>query len=134
MHGWLLAIIALGLPALELAGIYLIWQKIGPWTLAWLLGAVMLGVWLLRRERLDFLPRLAQAMTDGHTPFAVLFASFRRVLAGLLFIFPGAGSDLLALLLLIWPGGPTPRRPPPGPPPGKGPRGEVIEGEYRRVD
>lgn len=128
MHAWFLTIIALGLPALELVGIVLIWREIGAWTLAWLSGAALLGFWLLRREHLDFLPRLARAMTDGHTPWAVLFASFRRVLAALLLIFPGAGSDLLALLLLIWPGGRPPRRPPSRRP------DEVIEGEYRRVD
>lgn len=132
MRTWFWVIIALGLPALELMGIYLIWQKVGAWTLLWLAAAMFFGIWLLRREHLDFLPRLTQALLDGHTPFAVLFATARRVLAGLLFIFPGAGSDLLAILLLLLPGGRPPGRPPmrteSAPPDG------VIEGEYRRVD
>lgn len=126
------SIIALGLPALELAGIYLIWQGIGAWTLAWLAGAVFIGTWLLRREHLNLLPRLAQAVRDGHTPFAMLFATARRVLAGLLFIFPGAGSDLLAILLLLWPGSRPPRQQPPGMASDR--PNAVIEGEYRRVD
>lgn len=132
MRAWFVMIIALGLPALELVGIYLIWQRIGVWTLAWLAGAVAVGIWLLRREHLEFLPRLAQTVLAGHTPVAVLFATARRILAGLLFILPGAGSDLLALVLLLWPGGRPPRQQPPS--------SEstwhdgVIEGEYERVD
>lgn len=131
MRVWL-PIIALGLPALELAGIYLLWQRIGAWTLAWLAGTLILGIWLLRREHLDFLPRLAQAVLDGHTPLAVIMASFRRVLAGLLLIFPGIGSDLVALVLLFWPGGRPPRRPPHTRREAGGTT--VIEGEYRRVE
>lgn len=134
MHAGFFAIIALAVPALELVGIYLIWREIGAWTLAWLAAAVFLGLWLLRQEHLDFLPRLAQAVLDGHTPFAVMFASARRIFAALLFILPGAGSDLLALALLLWPAA----RPPGPPPPGAGRTGpgggEVIDGDYRRVD
>jgi UPF0716 family protein affecting phage T7 exclusion len=132
MRAWFWMIIAVGLPALELVGIYLIGQKIGAWTLVWLVAAFFFGLWLLRREQLDFLPRLAQAMLAGHTPLAVLMGSARRLLAGLLFMFPGAGSDLLAFLLLLWPGGGRPRRPPPR---SAADRDEtVIEGEYRRLD
>ncbi len=132
MRAWFWSIIALGLPALELVGIYLIWQRIGAWTLVWLAGAVFIGIRLLRREHLDFLPRLAQAVLDGHTPFATLIATARRVMAGLLLIFPGLVSDLVAVLLLLWPGGRPPRRPPPGPEAGRFDR--VIEGEYTRVE
>ncbi len=131
MRAWFLTIIAFGLPALELVGIYLIAQRIGAWTLVWLVTAVVGGIWLLRREHQDFVPRLLQSLRDGHTPLAVLLASFRRVLAGLLLIFPGIGSDVLALLLLLWPAGRPPRRPPPAPRPAED---EVIEGEFRRVD
>lgn len=131
MRVWL-TIIALALPGVELVGIYLVWQLIGAWTLAWLAGAVMIGMRLMRHEQIDFMPRLARALVDGRTPRSLQLASFRRVIAALLFIFPGIGSDLVALVLLIWPGG----RPPPGPRSGREPvhTPTVIEGEYRRVD
>lgn len=124
-------IIAFGLPALELVGIYQIWQTIGAWTLTWLALALAIGVWLLRREHRAFLPRLIEALAYGHAPMGVLLASFRRIIAALLLIFPGVVSDALALVLLAWPGGRPPR-----------PRGgrarttadDVIEGEYRRID
>jgi UPF0716 protein FxsA len=130
MQALFLMIIAVGLPTLELVGIYLIWQKIGPWTLVWLLGAMFWGIWLLRREHMEFLPRLAHHIIAGDTPFGVLFATARRVMAGLLLIFPGAISDVVAVVLLLWPGGRTP----PGTMPPRGPGGDVIEGDYHRVE
>lgn len=126
-----LSIITLALLALELVGIYLAWRLIGAWTLAWLAGAVILGIRLLRQEQIDFMPRLAQALVDGRPPLATLLASFRRILAAVLLIFPGIGSDLLALVLLFWPGG----RPPSQQPPRQAVHtATIIEGEYRRVD
>lgn len=124
-------IIAFGLTALELVGIYLLWRAIGAWTLVWLALAVVAGVWLLRREHRTFMPKLKQALAIGHTPFGLLLASFRRIIAALLLIFPGIVSDGLALVLLAWPGGAPPR------PRGRRPRpaaDDVIEGEYRRID
>lgn len=124
-------IIAFGLPALELVGIVLIWQAVGAWTLVWLALAGAVGVWLLRREHRAFMPRLMQALANGHTPLSLLLASFRRIIAAILLIFPGIVSDGLALVLLAWPGASPPR------PRGGGPRcaaNDVIEGEYRRID
>lgn len=125
------SIIAFGLPALELVGIVQIWQAIGAWTLIWLALAAAAGVWLLRREQRAFMPGLLQALANGHTPLGVLLASFRRVIAAGLLIFPGILSDVLALVLLAWPGGRPPvRRGGEGRPA----TGTVIEGEYRRID
>jgi hypothetical protein len=49
-------------------------------------------------------------------------------------IFPGAISDVIALVLLLWAG----FRPPPPPPrprgPGSAANDDVIEGDFRRVD
>lgn len=130
-----LAIIALAFPALELAGIYQIWQLIGAWTLLWLAAAVVAGVAVLRRAQAEFLPRMLYAGFEGRTPFAALWHSGRQFLAGGLLIFPGAASDVLALLLLLGSLGSRP-----GPPrqrPGYGPQAandDVIEGQWRRED
>ena len=127
------AIIALGFPALELAGIYQVWQAIGAWTLLWLMLAVVAGVLILRIEQLEFLPRLMYSAFEGNTPLSALWESGRRVFAALLLIFPGMLSDIVALVLLLWPSPPRPR----GPRRQPGPRAAndgVIEGEYRRID
>jgi UPF0716 protein FxsA len=131
MRFWFFAIIALGLPALEMVGIYQIAQKVGwGWTLIWLIGAIWAGVNLIRAQHSDLPARLKQALARGEAPFGAIWASGRRLLAGVLLILPGAGSDLLALLLLLWP---TARVAAPPPPAGTG-EPSIIEGEFRRED
>lgn len=121
-------IIAVGFLALEMVGIYLVGAEIGLGrTLLWLVCAVLLGLTVIHREGQAFLPRLHQAMNAGGAPFATLWHSGRRLMAGGLFIFPGLISDLIAVLLLLWPAPPAPPTP--------RPRDDgVIEGEFRRED
>jgi UPF0716 protein FxsA len=134
-------IIAIAIPALEIVGMYLVGSRIGlGWTLVWLIAAAIAGGAVIREERASFMPRLQQAMAQGHPPFSLLWASGRRFLAGVLLIVPGPFSDAVALLLLLWP---RPKLPPAGPDrvdpirsasrPRAGP-GDVIEGEFRRED
>ncbi len=126
-------IIALAFPVLELIGIISIWGDIGAWTLLWLFLAAVAGSTLISLERVAFMPGLAAAMLAGGNPLATLKASGLRFLAGLLLIFPGAISDVLALLLLLWAGfRPPPPRTPRGP--GAAANDDVIEGEFRRMD
>jgi len=116
-----------------MVGIYQIAQNLGwGWTLLWLLTAAWVGVALIRAQHSDLPARLSQALARGETPFGEIWASGRRVLAGVLLILPGMGSDLLAILLLLWPTARTPDDTPPG----TDPRGEkeAIEGEFRRED
>lgn len=122
-----LAIVTLGFPALELAGIYQIWQVIGAWTLAWLGLAVLAGIAVLRVAQAEMLPRLMFSALEGRAPLAVLWESGRRMLAGVLLILPGAISDVLAVILLFWPGSAGPRGP-------RAANDDFIEGEWRRLD
>jgi UPF0716 protein FxsA len=134
-------IIAVAIPALEIVGIYLVGSRIGlAWTLLWLLAAMIVGGAVIKQEQASFMPRLQQAMAQGQAPFALLWASGRRFLAGVLLIVPGPFSDVVALLLLLWPrpklapmpadrGEPTRARSTPA-----GSQGDVIEGDFRRED
>ena len=130
-------IIAVAILALEIVGIYQIGQRIGVgWTLVWLVAAVIAGGAVIRRAGAGFLPGLLAAVNQGRAPFALVWATGRYFLAGVLLILPGAASDLLALLLLLWPG-PKPGFTQPGRSRAQsGPMGDdgVIEGEYRRMD
>jgi UPF0716 protein FxsA len=84
-------------------------------------------VLLIRLEKLVWAFRVATSLREERSPIGALLASARSVVAGLLLIFPGVLSDLLALAVLLWP---LP----------KGQRFEgarpgetgAIEGEYRR--
>ncbi len=141
-------IIAVAIPALEIVGIYLVGSRIGlGWTLIWLVAAVIGGGMVINQERASFMPRLQQAMAQGHPPFGLLWASGRRFLAGVLLIVPGPFSDSIALILLLWPrpklaplGASAPDQTESGRPQGPSRAksgeagGEVIEGEYRRED
>jgi len=130
---WLALIIAVAIPALEMVGIYQIAQRVGwGWTFVWLIAAIWAGAALIRAQHSDLPARLKQALARGENPFDEVWASGRRLLAGVLLILPGAGSDLLALLLLLWP---TARTPSPIPP-ATASRGEAeaIEGEFRREE
>lgn len=125
---WLAAIIAIAIPALEMVGIYQIAQRIGwGYTLLWLFAAAWTGVTLIRTQHSDLPARVMQAISRGETPLGEIWASGRRLMAGVFLILPGAGSDLLALLLLMWP---TARRSMPRSAPHDG----IIEGEFRRED
>jgi UPF0716 family protein affecting phage T7 exclusion len=76
---------------------------------------------------------------------ALIWASGRRFLAGVLLIIPGPFSDFIALLLLLWPTSKSPRTVPVQPqrssPGATGEgidgdviEGDVIEGDFRRED
>lgn len=129
-------IIAVAIPALEIVGIYLVGSRIGlGWTLLWLLAAMFLGSAVIRQEQASFMPRLQQAMAQGQAPLALLWASGRRFLAGVLLIIPGPFSDFIALLLLLWPGAKLARVMPVQPERSSpGSTGDVIEGDFRRED
>ena len=124
MAPWLFLAILLGFPLLEFWVALLLAQKIGWWLLPWLIGAVIVGITLIREQQFTLLGRVMRAAQQGGDPFQAIFASGRILLAGLLLIFPGVVSDGLALLLLVWP---RSQLPPAAP-------SNVIEGEFRRED
>ncbi|OHX13617.1 FxsA family protein [Chromobacterium sphagni] len=100
----------------------------------------MLGLWMLRNQKLGALLTLGSVMRqDENVSLYSLLWPLRYALAGVLFLLPGLLSDALAVLLLLpikGPGikmqtGPRPGPSAANPPPGAG---DVIEGEYSRVD
>lgn len=105
----------------------------GGWVVAWLLFAAVAGVVLIKQARFSLLARLGSALSQGRFSLAALIDSFRTVLAGLLLIFPGLISDVMAMVVLLWPirepvlqgvHGQTPHPH----------RGRVIDGDFRRED
>ncbi len=124
-------LILLAFPLLELGVAVLVAQHIGWWLLAWLVVAAVLGVALIRAEQSAVLGRLVGAVQAGMLPFDALWRSGRWLLAGLLLIFPGVISDLIALVLLLWPGGRVAKMRAAKP---SRDESHVIEGEFRRED
>ncbi|HEX4857973.1 MAG TPA: FxsA family protein [Usitatibacteraceae bacterium] len=126
--------ILMGFPLLEGAVLYRLAagpEGHGGWVLAWLAFAAIAGIVLIKEARFSLLSRLAQALANGRFSLAAVIDSFRTVIAGLLLIFPGVISDILALFLLLLPFR-EPAMQPAGRTPRRGPPGTVIEGEFRR--
>ncbi len=103
----------------------------GAWVLAWLMFAAAAGVVLIKQARFSLLARLGSALSQGHFSLAALIDSFRTVLAGLLLIFPGLISDVMAIVVLLWPiREPVLQAVPVHPQSAR--RGRVIDADFRR--
>jgi UPF0716 protein FxsA len=98
---WLLLAL-LSLPILE---IYLLIKLIGllgfVLTLALLLSAAALGMFLLRTQGLSTWVRVQQALAQGELPAREMVESGLLAIGGLLLLIPGFLTDLLALPCLI---------------------------------
>lgn len=130
--------ILMGFPLLEGAVLYTLGQGHGGWVVAWLFFAAVAGIVLIKQARFSLVTRLASELSRGQFSLAAIIDSFRTVLAGLLLIFPGIISDVMALVLLLLPirepayqfAAVRPNRA--AKPPGNVIHESVIEGEFRR--
>lgn len=105
MRYFILAILV-GFPLTEGVLLYLLasgGQGHAGWVLAWVVFAAIAGVVLIKQARFSLIARLGQALAHGQFSIAALIDSFRAVIAGLLLIFPGLISDVLALTILLIP-------------------------------
>ena len=121
--------ILLGFPLLEAVVTVRLAETLGWWVLAWMILAAVAGMALIKEARLSLVARLAAGFAQGRFAIGALTDSARTVLAGILLIFPGVVSDLIALTLLLLPGPrfvvePMRQRERPG---------TFIEGDFRRT-
>jgi UPF0716 family protein affecting phage T7 exclusion len=134
----MLRLLLLIVPLIELAGLILLGQAIGVgYTLLWVLVSGIVGVTLIQRQGWGMLQRLQTQMAQNRSPFGILKSGMWGVLAGVLLVFPGVVTDILALPALLLalrhrhaaqpgePGGPKVYR-----------HGEhdIIEGEWKAGD
>ena len=101
---FLLIGILLGFPLLEVVVMVRLSEALGWWVLAWVVLAACAGMALIKEARFAMVARLTAGFAQGRFSIAALTDSARTVLAGLLLIFPGVVSDLIALTLLLLPG------------------------------
>ena len=133
--------IVMGFPLLEGSVLYTIGRGHGGWVAAWLIFAAIAGIVLIKQARFSLVTRLAGELSRGQFSLAAIIDSSRTVLAGLLLIFPGVISDVMALVLLLLPirepafqyaNLRADRVPTPNLKRGEQGFGGVIEGEFRR--
>lgn len=73
----------------------------GSLVLLWLLGAAIVGSWMIAHGGVTALGRMRHAVARGELPAAEIFQSLINAVAGFLLILPGFVTDLLAVSLLI---------------------------------
>jgi UPF0716 protein FxsA len=120
--------ILLGFPLLEAVVLVHLGRILGWWLVAWLVFAACAGAALIKEARFAMVARLAAGFAQGEFSIAALTDSARTVVAGLFLIFPGVISDVIALMLLLWP---SPRTAAEVARPRSG--GALVEGEFRRT-
>jgi UPF0716 protein FxsA len=120
--------ILLGFPLLEIVVMVRLGENHGWFVLGWVVLAACAGMALIKAARFALVARLAAALAEGRFSIAALVDSARTVVAGLLLIFPGLVSDLIAFTLLLLP---VPRAiAEPGAATGPG---RIIDGQFRRT-
>jgi UPF0716 protein FxsA len=101
---WLLAVVFLVVPIVELAVILQVGQAIGVLeTVALLVAVSVAGGWLVKREGVGVLRRISTAVDAGRVPGRELADGGLIMLGGALLITPGFLSDLLGIALLLPP-------------------------------
>jgi UPF0716 protein FxsA len=98
----LIGFVAVALPFLEIAGFVWLGGKLGVFlTLAWVIGAMLAGLALLRHTGLQAVGRLRAALAEGKEPGHSIIDAACFAAAAILLIIPGFASDALALILLL---------------------------------
>jgi UPF0716 protein FxsA len=99
-------IITLALLAFPIAEIWILInlsQKYDWWVLLYLVVMFLLGLQLIRDEKLLFSGRMMQSLNQGGNPIKTMFGTARNIIAGILLIIPGVLTDLIAVVLLLIP-------------------------------
>lgn len=125
MRFYLLLLILLAFPVLELVLMFQLAERYGWGLLGYLVCAAVCGWLLIRNERWVAFGRMAETLREGDHPVRALLTSAKKVVAGILLILPGVLSDVIAVVILLMP---VPRM--------QSPRRDdrVVEGEWRRED
>ena len=92
------------LPIIEIAIFIKVGQTIGLFpTLALIIGAALLGGFLIRQQGLSVLTQLRSNVSAGRMPGKTIADTMMIGLAALLLVLPGFLSDIVALALLLPP-------------------------------
>lgn len=98
---WLFLLLIVA-PLVELYVIIQVAQVIGGWqTIALLVIESAIGAWLLKRQGLSTLNKVAQAVDQGRVPGKELVDGLLILVAGALMLAPGFLGDLIGYLLLL---------------------------------
>lgn len=106
----LLALLAVGVVALEIAVVVLVASYLGWWTLVLMLGTSAVGGYLVKREWARSWRALREALAAGASAKRELGDAAAVLAGGLLVLVPGFVTDLVGILAVIGPTRPLVRR------------------------
>lgn len=100
---FLIALILLAFPFVEIFLLVNLAQKHGWWLLFYLVVIGFLGLQLIRGEKLLLSAKMMQSLSSGGNPIKTLLGSARNMVAGVLLMIPGVMTDIIAVILLLLP-------------------------------
>jgi len=99
---WLLAVLFIGVPILEIYLIVQLGQAVGPWwTILILIADGVLGSWLVKHEGSRAWLALQEALGSGRMPAKELADGALILVGGTLLIAPGFISDAVGLFCIL---------------------------------
>lgn len=99
---WVLALLFIGLPVLEIYLLIQVGQTIGAWwTVLLLVAAGFLGSWLVKREGSRAWRALVDALAAGRMPARELADGALILVGGTLLLTPGFVSDLVGVFCIL---------------------------------
>ena len=100
--GWLLLVAFVVVPLVEIFVLIQVGQVIGAWwTIVLLIGASILGAWLIKREGSRSWAALQEALQTGRMPARELADAGLILIGGTLMLTPGFVSDIVGVLLIL---------------------------------
>jgi UPF0716 protein FxsA len=126
-------------PIVEIWILISLMDEYGWWVVLYLVVIAILGLRMLRDEKLLFSGRMMQSLAQGANPVKAIFGSARNIIAAILLIIPGIMTDILAFVLLLIPTHHHEQAPPDyqsrsGARNNQAANDDVIEGEFHRED
>ena len=100
---FLIGLILLALPFAELFLLFDLAHRYGWWLLLYLVVVGLLGLQLIKGEKLLLSAKMMQSVASGGNPIKTMLGSARNMVAGVLLIIPGVISDVVAVILLLIP-------------------------------
>jgi UPF0716 protein FxsA len=135
---FLVGLILLAFPFTEIFLLVKLGHEYGWWLFVYLVVITLLGLQLIRGEKLLMSAKMMQSLSAGGNPIKTMLSSARNMVAGVLLIIPGIITDIIAVILLLIPiskpslAGAT--NSPPHYQRTKAANDDVIEGEYTKID
>lgn len=96
-------LVILAFPVAEIWLLINLAQQYGWLFLLYLVVVGMLGLQLIRDEKLLLSGRMMQSLKQESNPLKAILGSARNIIAGILLIIPGVITDFIAVILLLVP-------------------------------